>query len=159
MLGGLVDEVKTLQDLGVKENFFKNALNEETQVDSFLAYTRDRVAQFEKERFDWLKRYEMIRVKAEDEHRLEWDTRQVREAIALMQKDLSDNRMRLFEERQLILKLQNENNQLKRKNGLDQQVMNTLVAHCNPIEQTVIYSKGNKPSSISLSRYLHKVRK
>jgi hypothetical protein len=146
MLGGLVDEIKELQDLGVKENFFKNALNEETQVDSFLAYTRDRVAQFEKERFDWLKRYEMIRVKAEDEHKVEWETRQVREAIALMQKDLSDNRMRLFEERQLVLKLQNENNQLTRKHGLDQKVMNTLVAHCNPIEQTVIYSKGNKPS-------------
>lgn len=157
MLGGLVDEVKDLQELGVKENFFKNALNEEVQVDSLLAYNRDRVANFERERFDWLNRYEMIKPKPQDEHRTEWETRQTRENLALLQKDLSDNRMRLFEERQVILKLQNENNQLKKKHGLDQEVMNTLVNYCNPIEQTVIYSKGKKPSRLYLTRHPNKV--
>jgi hypothetical protein len=148
MLGGLVQQVETVQELGVKENFFKNALNEECHVDSLLAYNRNRVAKFEDERLEWLRRYEMLKPRPEDEHRMEWDVRELKDQIALLQKDLSDNRVKLFEERQLILKAQSENAQLKKRANLDQQVAATLVAHCNPIEQTVVYNKGQKPSNL-----------
>ena len=145
MIGGLVDEIKDLQVLNVKENFFKTALNEETYVDTLLAYNRRRVANFEKERQDWLRRFEMVRVKPEEQHRSEWELRQLKDSIAILQKDLSDNRLRLFEERQQILKLQAENEQLERRGQMEQKAADVLISHCTPVEQTIVYNAGKKP--------------
>jgi hypothetical protein len=144
-------EVINSDPQSVKANFFKNALNEETQVDSLLAYHRQRIANFENERGDWLQRYEQIKIRPEESHRTEWELRQLKDSIAQLQKSLSDGRVRLFEERQLIMKIQNENTQLKKKANIDQQVKSTLVTHCNPIEQTVVYQKGHKPGSLKLT--------
>jgi hypothetical protein len=41
-----------------KEDFFKTALNEETQVNSLTAYYRQKIASFEAERFEWMTRFE-----------------------------------------------------------------------------------------------------
>lgn len=128
-----------------QQDFFKAALNEETEVNSLLAYYRQRIAAFEKERFDWLSRFEQVKLSQEEKHNLEWDIRRAKDEIADLQRALSDSRLKLFEEKQMGLKLSSENEQLAERADMDTRKIGELVDACNPMEQKVILRKGQKP--------------
>ena len=129
-----------------KEDFFKTALNEETEVNSLLAYYRERISNFERERFEWLSRFEQVKLSQEQKHKLEWDVRRSKDEIADLQRALSDARLKLFEEKQISLKLSAENEQLLERADCDGRKIGELMNVCNPVEQKIIFKKNQKPS-------------
>lgn len=62
---------------------------------------------------------------------------------------LSDAQQFLFEERQRLLLLQAENDELKLQEIQDRQRIQQLLAMTQPLEQTVTYKQGGAPSSIT----------
>jgi coiled-coil domain-containing protein 77 len=62
---------------------------------------------------------------------------------------LSDAQQFLFEERQRLLLLQAENDELKLQEIQDRQRIQQLLALTQPLEQTVTYKQGGAPSSIT----------
>lgn len=62
---------------------------------------------------------------------------------------LSDAQQFLFEERQCLLLLQAENDELKLQEIQDRQRIQQLLALTQPVEQTVTYRQGGPPSSIT----------
>jgi len=129
-----------------REDLFKTALNEETEVDSLLAYYRERIANFEKERFEWIGRFEQVKLSQEEKHRTEWDLRRAKDEIADLQRALSDARLKIFEEKQLNLKLSSENAQLMERADLDKNKIGNLVNACNLVEQKIVFKRNEKPS-------------
>lgn len=82
-----------------KEDFFKTALNEETEVNSLIAYYRQKISAFEAERFEWMARFEQLKLSQEEKHKQEWDLKRSKNEIADLQRALSDSRVKLFEEK------------------------------------------------------------
>lgn len=62
---------------------------------------------------------------------------------------MSDAQQFLFEERQRLLLLQAENDELKLQEIQDRQRIQQLLALTQPVEQTVTYRQGGPPSSIT----------
>jgi len=62
---------------------------------------------------------------------------------------LSDAQQFLFEERQRLLLLQAENDELKLQEIQDRQRIQQLLAMTQPLEQTVTYKQGGPPNSIT----------
>ena len=133
-----------------KEDFFKTALNEETEVNSLLAYYRQKIASFEQERFEWMSRFEQLKMSQEEQHNREWDLRRAKDEIADLQRTLSETRLKLFEERQLKLKVKAENEQLQDRADSDKRKISELMSVCNPVEQKVVFRKNRKPSKCDL---------
>lgn len=129
-----------------KQDFFKTALNEETQIDSLLTYYRQKISNFENERFEWISRFQQLKLSKEEQHRGEWDLKRAKDEIADLQRALSDARLKLFEEKQLKLKYQNENEQLNDRVFDDRKKIGELMNICKPVEQKVVFRKNKKPS-------------
>ena len=62
---------------------------------------------------------------------------------------MSDAQQFLFEERQRLLLLQAENDELKLQEIQDRQRIQQLLAMTQPLEQTVTYKQGGAPSSVT----------
>lgn len=62
---------------------------------------------------------------------------------------LSDAQQFLFEERQRLLLLQAENDELKLQEIQDRQRIQQLLAMTQPLEQTVTFKQGGAPSSVT----------
>ncbi|KAG1679502.1 hypothetical protein FOA52_011101 [Chlamydomonas sp. UWO 241] len=78
-----------------------------------LDYYRKRVVDFESERGSLLDSVEKCSVQAGELHRLDWENRRRADEIRELQKALSDAHVFLFEERQRLLSLQAENDELR----------------------------------------------
>ena len=137
-----------------KEDFFKTALNEETEVDSLLAFYRQKIAHFEAERFEWMSRFEQLKLSQEEKHKQEWDIKRSKNEIADLQRALSEARVKLFEEKQTLMKVAAEKLQLEKILGDNKLKIGELMSVCSPVEQKVVLSKGQKPSkSISIASH------
>jgi len=51
----------------------KMGCNDEDELNTLLAYYRDRINDIDLERTEWLERIEEIRVSQEEKHRLTWE--------------------------------------------------------------------------------------
>ena len=130
-----------------KEDFFKTALNEETEVYSLLAFYRQKIAQFEAERFEWMARFEQLKLSQEEKHKQEWDIRRSKNEIADLQRALSEARVKLFEEKQTLMKVAAEKSQLEKILGDNKIKLGELMNVCSPVEQKILLQKGQKPSN------------
>lgn len=57
------------------------AANDEEQYNTLLAYYRNKIGEFDRERMEWLAKIEEIRISYEDKHRLEWELLKRKEEI------------------------------------------------------------------------------
>lgn len=117
-----------------KEDFFKTALNEETEVNSLVAYYRQKISAFEAERFEWMSRFEQLKLSQAEKHKKEWDLKRSKNEIADLQRALSDSRVKLFEEKQTLLKVTAEKNQLELMMKDSKVKLGELMSVCNPVE-------------------------
>ncbi|OXB59786.1 hypothetical protein ASZ78_012098, partial [Callipepla squamata] len=78
-----------------------------------LEYYRKKIADFDEEHEDLVKRLERYKETYDEQHRLQWEVRQREEEIAELQKALSDMQVYLFQEREQVLRLYSENDRLK----------------------------------------------
>lgn len=100
--------LEKIQDID-KERLFKMAFNEENEVNTLLAYYRDRINAFDREREEWLQKLEVVKMSQEEHHRQTWELQKRRDEIAEFQRSLSEAKLSLYNERQLVLKLTREN--------------------------------------------------
>ncbi|POI35219.1 hypothetical protein CIB84_001029, partial [Bambusicola thoracicus] len=78
-----------------------------------LEYYRKKIADFDEEHEDLVKRLERYKETYDEQHKLQWEVRQREEEIAELQKALSDLQVYLFQEREHVLRLYSENDRLK----------------------------------------------
>ena len=77
-----------------------------------LSYYRTRIGEFERELDEAAKRTSAIEVSHEELHRTQWELKVRHEEVAELQRALSDANVYLFDEREQVLKLQAENDQV-----------------------------------------------
>ncbi|KAJ9527458.1 hypothetical protein QJQ45_025730 [Haematococcus lacustris] len=95
------------------------------QRQKFLVVPRE---EFEKERAEMVESVHRCSVQAAETHRLEWENRQRADEIRELQKALSDAHAFLFEERQRLLALQAENDELRLQELEDRKRIQQLLA-------------------------------
>ena len=77
-----------------------------------LSYYRTRIGEFERDLEDAAARTSAIEVSHEELHRTQWELKVRHEEVAELQRALSDANVYLFDEREQVLKLQAENDQV-----------------------------------------------
>ncbi|KAK2546568.1 Ccdc77 [Columba livia] len=78
-----------------------------------LEYYRKKIAEFDAEHEDLIKRLERYKETYDEQHKLQWEVRQREEEISELQNALSDMQVYLFQEREHVLRLYSENDRLK----------------------------------------------
>ena len=104
-----------------------------------MQYYRNRIHEHEKERETFLKRLSDIDVSHEELHRTQWDLRVQHEEIAELQRALGDANVYLFDEREMVLKLQAEVDQMKVQEVEDRRRIQHLLALTQPVDQSVTF--------------------
>ena len=82
-------------------------------------------------------------------HRAKWDIRVKEEEIAELQRGLSDANIYLFDEREQVLKLQAENDQLKVQEMEDRRRIQHLLSLTQPVTQEVTFYRDARPSKMT----------
>ena len=114
-----------------------------------LQYYRNRIHEHEKERETFLKRLSDIDVSHEELHRTQWDLRVRHEEIAELQRALSDANVYLFDEREMVLKLQAEVDQMKVQEVEDRRRIQHLLALTQPVDQSVTFFVDKRPAAMT----------
>ncbi|RMC02668.1 hypothetical protein DUI87_19856 [Hirundo rustica rustica] len=78
-----------------------------------LEYYRKKIADFDEEHEELIKRLEKYKQTYDEQHQLQWEVRHLEEEIAELQKALSDMQVFLFQEKEQVLRLYSENDRLK----------------------------------------------
>jgi coiled-coil domain-containing protein 77 len=102
-----------------------------------LRFYRSKVANFESERTEQLRRLGDAEAQNAELHRLRWEARAREEEIAELQRALSDSRLFLFDEREHALKLAAENDGLKSQEVEDRRKIAHLLSITEPLTHEV----------------------
>ena len=130
-----------------KNMFLKLAVNDENEINTLLTYYRARLADFDKERQEWLEKLEVNRTSQEEKHRSEWELQKRKDEISDLQKTISELKLSLFDERQQILKLKKENDLLRIKEVEDRKKISELLSMTNSVEEEVVMYKDLRPGN------------
>eukprot|EP01025_Chloroclados_australasicus_P041684 TRINITY_DN4434_c0_g1_i7.p1 TRINITY_DN4434_c0_g1~~TRINITY_DN4434_c0_g1_i7.p1 ORF type:complete len:407 (+),score=37.63 TRINITY_DN4434_c0_g1_i7:49-1269(+) len=118
--------------------------------DKLVKHYQERIESFDQERRDLLLRLEQCTVKSSETHQVEWEIRKRSEEIRELQKALSDAHIYLFAERERLLQVQSENDELKLQQLQDRRRIQHLLNLSQPLEQEINYSKGCAPQAMPL---------
>ncbi|KRX09587.1 hypothetical protein PPERSA_08619 [Pseudocohnilembus persalinus] len=129
-----------------KALLFKMGINDENDLNSLLAYYRDRVNDIDKERTEWLEKLEEVKHKAEQKHKQEWELQKRVDEIAELQKTITELKVSLFDERAQVLRFQKESDSLKIKQVEDRKKIQELLSLTEPVEETIVLSKDLRPN-------------
>lgn len=124
------------------------ALNDQSDLNSLLAYYRSRIESFEDERREWLQKMEEIREKQDLKHKTEWELKKRREEISELQRTLSEAKLIIFDERQKSLKLTRDNDLMKIREVEDRRKIGELLAMTDSVEEEVNLFKDLRPGNI-----------
>ncbi|NXM76169.1 CCD77 protein, partial [Serilophus lunatus] len=115
-----------------------------------LEHYRRRIADFEDEQEDLVKRLQRYKETYDEQHKLQWEVNQREEEIVKLQKALSDMQVYLFQEREHVLRLSAENDRLKIRELEDRKKIQHLLALVGTDEEVTYFHKEppHKASSI-----------
>uniref|UniRef100_A0A8D2M075 Coiled-coil domain containing 77 n=1 Tax=Varanus komodoensis TaxID=61221 RepID=A0A8D2M075_VARKO len=119
-----------------------------------LEYYRKKIAQFDEEHEELVKRLEKYKATYDEQHKLQWEMRQREEEIAELQKALSDMQVYLFQEREHVLRLYAENDRLKIRELEDRKKIQHLLALVGTDTGEVTYFHKEPPHKVNIT---HKV--
>ncbi|NXF44621.1 CCD77 protein, partial [Oceanites oceanicus] len=114
-----------------------------------LEYYRKKIADFDEEHEDLVKRLERYKDTYDEQHKLQWEVRQREEEIAELQKALSDMQVYLFQEREHVLRLYSENDRLKIRELEDRKKIQHLLALVGTDKGEVTYFHKEPPHKAS----------
>ncbi|XP_050181163.1 coiled-coil domain-containing protein 77 isoform X2 [Myiozetetes cayanensis] len=106
-----------------------------------LEYYRKKIADFDEEQEDLVKRLERYKETYDDQHKLQWEVRQLEEEISKLQKALSDMQVYLFQEREHVLRLHSENDRLKIRELEDRKKIQHLLTVMGADEEVTYFHK------------------
>ncbi|NXC14926.1 CCD77 protein, partial [Corythaeola cristata] len=114
-----------------------------------LEYYRKKIADFDEEHEDLVKRLERYKETYDEQHKLQWEVRQREEEIAELQKALSDMQVYLFQEREHVLRLSSENDRLKIRELEDRKKIQHLLTLVGTDKGEVTYFHKEPPHKAS----------
>ncbi|NXG70370.1 CCD77 protein, partial [Baryphthengus martii] len=114
-----------------------------------LEYYRKKIADFEEEQEDLVKRLERYKETYDEQHKLQREVHQREEEIAELQKALSDMQVYLFQEREHVLRLYSENDRLKIRELEDRKKIQRLLALVGMDKGEVTYFHKEPPHRAS----------
>lgn len=115
-----------------------------------LEYYRKKIAEFDEEHEDLMKRLEQYKSTYEEQHKLQWEMRQREEEIAELQKALSDMQVFLYQEREHVLRLYSENDRLKIRELEDRKKIQQLLALVGTCSGEVTYFHKEPPNKVTI---------
>ncbi|XP_067392411.1 coiled-coil domain-containing protein 77 isoform X4 [Emydura macquarii macquarii] len=115
-----------------------------------LEYYRKKIAEFDEEHEDLLKRLERYKGTYDEQHKLQWEMRQREEEIAELQKALSDMQVYLFQEREHVLRLYAENDRLKIRELEDRKKIQHLLALVGTDTGEITYFHKEPPHKVTV---------
>eukprot|EP00826_Nyctotherus_ovalis_P008352 TRINITY_DN12158_c0_g2_i3.p1 TRINITY_DN12158_c0_g2~~TRINITY_DN12158_c0_g2_i3.p1 ORF type:complete len:411 (-),score=166.25 TRINITY_DN12158_c0_g2_i3:227-1459(-) len=114
-----------------------------------LAYYRKRIDDLQEERLSWLEQLELAKLSQEDFQKNELELERRVQEIAELQKAISDSHIALFEEKELVLRLRREGEELRAKAADDKRKMKELLALTDAGEKGITYYKDCRPGLFS----------
>ncbi|XP_074758220.1 coiled-coil domain-containing protein 77 isoform X1 [Athene noctua] len=115
-----------------------------------LEYYRKKIADFDEEHEDLVKRLERYKETYDEQHKLQWEVHQREEEIVELQKALSDMQVYLFQEREHVLRLYSENDRLKIRELEDRKKIQHLLALVGTDEGEVMYFHKEPPHKVTV---------
>ncbi|XP_032912938.1 coiled-coil domain-containing protein 77 isoform X2 [Catharus ustulatus] len=115
-----------------------------------LDYYRKKVADFDAEHEELVKRLEKYKQAYDEQHRLQWEVRHLEEEISELQKALSDMQVFLFQEKEQVLRLYSENDRLKLREMEDRKKIQQLLAALGRDEGEVTYFHKEPPHKVTV---------
>ncbi|NXG47378.1 CCD77 protein, partial [Psilopogon haemacephalus] len=115
-----------------------------------LEYYRKKIADFDEEHEDLMKRLEQYRQTYDEQHKLQWEVHQREEEVAELQKALSDVQVFLFQEREQVLRLCSENDRLKIRELEDRKKIQRLLALVGTDVGEVTYFHKEPPHKVTV---------
>ncbi|NXG27610.1 CCD77 protein, partial [Dromaius novaehollandiae] len=115
-----------------------------------LEYYRKKIAEFDEEHEDLIKRLERYKESYDEQHKLQWEVRQREEEIVELQKALSDMQVYLFQEREHVLRLYSENDRLKIRELEDRKKIQHLLALVGTDKGEVTYFHKEPPHKVTV---------
>jgi septal ring factor EnvC (AmiA/AmiB activator) len=106
------------------------------------------VEAFEKDRMQWYEKLQQVRPKQELVHRVEWELKKRQEEKAELERTMQEMQQMLYAEREQIVKIKQETDQLKIKGKENRQLIAELLDKNNAVEQHVYYQKDQQPEKI-----------
>ncbi|XP_075285334.1 coiled-coil domain-containing protein 77 isoform X3 [Opisthocomus hoazin] len=122
-----------------------------------LEYYRKKIADFDEEHEDLVKRLERYKETYDEQHKLQWEVRQREEEVAELQKALSDMQVYLFQEREHVLRLYSENDRLKIRELEDRKKIQHLLALVGT-DKEVTYFHKEPPHKVTVLQRAAKSR-
>uniref|UniRef100_A0A8C3JRL8 Coiled-coil domain containing 77 n=1 Tax=Calidris pygmaea TaxID=425635 RepID=A0A8C3JRL8_9CHAR len=114
-----------------------------------LEYYRKKIADFDEEYEDLVKRLERYKETYDEQNKLQQEVHQREEEIAELQKALSDMQVYLFQEREHVLRLYSENDRLKIRELEDRKKIQHLLALVGTDKGEVTYFHKEPPHKAS----------
>lgn len=114
-----------------------------------LTYYRKRIDDLQEERLSWLEQLELAKIAQEDFQKNELELERRVQEIAELQKAISDSHVALFEEKELVLRLRREGEELRAKAADDKRKIKELLALTDAGEKGVTYYKDCRPGLLS----------
>ncbi|XP_042325756.1 coiled-coil domain-containing protein 77 [Sceloporus undulatus] len=115
-----------------------------------LEYYRKKIAEFDEEHEELVKRLEKYKATYDEQHKLQWEMRQREEEIAELQKALSDMQVYLFQEREHVLRLYAENDRLKIRELEDRKKIQHLLALVGTDNGEITYFHKEPPHKVTI---------
>uniref|UniRef100_A0A8C3IVE8 Coiled-coil domain containing 77 n=1 Tax=Chrysemys picta bellii TaxID=8478 RepID=A0A8C3IVE8_CHRPI len=115
-----------------------------------LEYYRKKIAEFDEEHEDLLRRLERYKGTYDEQHKLQWEMRQREQEIAELQKALSDMQVYLFQEREHVLRLYAENDRLKIRELEDRKKIQHLLALVGTDTGEITYFHKEPPHKVTV---------
>nr|XP_008108653.2 PREDICTED: coiled-coil domain-containing protein 77 isoform X2 [Anolis carolinensis] len=115
-----------------------------------LEYYRKKIAEFDEEHEELVKRLERYKATYDEQHKLQWEMRQREEEIAELQKALSDMQVYLFQEREHVLRLYAENDRLKIRELEDRKKIQHLLALVGSDNGEITYFHKEPPHKVTI---------
>ncbi|NXC93077.1 CCD77 protein, partial [Certhia familiaris] len=110
-----------------------------------LEYYCKKIADFDEEHEELVKRLEKYKQGYDEQHQLQWEVHHLEEEIAELQKALSDMQVYLFQEKEQVLRLYSENDRLKLRELEDRKKIQQLLSILGADEGEVTYFHKEPP--------------
>ncbi|NXO27156.1 CCD77 protein, partial [Cisticola juncidis] len=117
-----------------------------------LQYYRRRIAGFDQEHDELVRRLEKYKQTYDEEHQLHCEVRHLEEEVAELQKALSDMQVFLFQEKEQILRLCSENDRLKLRELEDRKKIQQLLAMLGTNKGEVTYFHKEPPHKVTVQQ-------
>ncbi|XP_039919409.1 coiled-coil domain-containing protein 77 isoform X1 [Hirundo rustica] len=117
-----------------------------------LEYYRKKIADFDEEHEELIKRLEKYKQTYDEQHQLQWEVRHLEEEIAELQKALSDMQVFLFQEKEQVLRLYSENDRLKLRELEDRKKIQQLLAILGTNKGEVTYFHKEPPHKVTVQQ-------